>query len=76
ITVHNKVTGFIATKKKEQLLKDIETQIELGGEGLADHDKWMLEVDLESIESSSGERECYWLLAIQAARSQSNPSHR
>ncbi|KAL7522632.1 hypothetical protein ACHAWX_007313, partial [Stephanocyclus meneghinianus] len=53
ITVHNKVAGFIATKKKEQLLKDIETQIELGGEGLADHDKWMLEVDLELIESSS-----------------------
>jgi hypothetical protein len=73
ITVHDKVAGYVATKKKEQLLRDIETQIELGGEGLAEHDKWMLEVDLESIESSSGERECYWLLAIQAARSQSSP---
>ena len=69
VTIHDKVAGLAVTKRKEQLIHEIEMQIELGGEGLAEKDKWMLEIDLDSVEHSSGERECYWLLAIQTARS-------
>jgi hypothetical protein len=66
--MHDKISGLVATKGKEQLLQEIELQIERGGEGLAEHDKWMLEIDLNSLENSSGEQESYWLLAIQTAR--------
>ena len=31
VQVHNTVTGVLATKRKEELQKEIETQIELGG---------------------------------------------
>jgi hypothetical protein len=68
ITIHDSVSGMVATKEKEQLNKEIELQIERGGEGLAEEDRWMVEVNLDNIENSSGERESYWLLAIKAAR--------
>ena len=75
ITMHDKVSGLIVTKRKEQLIHEIEMQIELGGEGLEEKDKWMLEIDLDSVEFSSGEKECYWLLAIKTARSHYILSH-
>jgi hypothetical protein len=72
ITMHDKMAGLVATKGKEQLMQEIERQIELGGEGLAEQDKWMLEIDLQSLETSSGVHESYWLLAIQTARARFN----
>jgi len=66
--MHDSISGMVATKEKEQLIQEIELQIERGGEGLAEQDKWMLEIDLERLEYSSGERESYWLLAIKTAR--------
>ena len=36
-----------------------------GGEGLDGQDKWMLNVNLNNIEGSSGEHKRYWLLAIK-----------
>ena len=46
----------------------IERQIELGGEGLYEQGKYLLEINLEDLERSSGEDHYYWLLAVQAAR--------
>ena len=43
-------------------------QIELGGEGLDEQGKYLLEINLEDLERSSGEDHYYWLLAVQAAR--------
>jgi hypothetical protein len=74
ITMHDKIAGLVATKEKEQLIQEIEKQIELGGEGLAEQDKWMIEIDPLSLVASSGVRESYWLLAIQTARSRFNLS--
>jgi hypothetical protein len=68
LTIHDSISGLIATKGKESLLQEIETQIEQGGEGLSEHDLWMLDVNLRNLEETSGEREAYWLLAIQTAR--------
>jgi hypothetical protein len=68
ITIHDRISGLVATKGKEQLNKEIEQQIEQGGEGLAEEDRWMLEVNLGNIDKSSGEKESYWLLAIRTAR--------
>ena len=40
----------------------------MGGEELAEDDKYLLEINLEDMETTSGERQEYWLLAIHAAR--------
>jgi len=41
--------------------------MELGEAGLLEEDNWMLEVNLGDLESTSGEQEQYWLVAIKAA---------
>ncbi len=66
--VHDPVSGTIATAKKEELLVEIERQRELGDVGLLEEDKYLAEVNLEEMATSSGERQHYWLLAIQTAR--------
>jgi len=66
--VHDPVSGTIATAKKEELLVEIERQQELGDSGLLEEDKYLSEVNLEEMATSSGERQHYWLLAIQNAR--------
>ena len=47
---------------------EIELQQELGDEGLLSEDKFLSEVNLEDMETTSGERQEYWLLATKAAR--------
>jgi hypothetical protein len=75
ITMHDATSGMIVSKGKEQLLQEIETQIEQGGEGLKERDQWMLEVHLGDIEDSTGEEESYWLLAIRTAREKFRMAH-
>jgi hypothetical protein len=65
--VHNPVSGTIATGKKEELLLEIERQWDLGDAGLLDEDKYLAEVNLGDLETTSGERHHYWLLAIKTA---------
>ena len=47
---------------------EIERQRELGDAGLLEEDKYLAKVNLEEMATSSGERQHYWLLAIQTAR--------
>ena len=54
VVVHDIVDGLKAVKQKQELKSEIERQIELGGEGLDEQDKYLLEIN--------------WLLAIQSAR--------
>jgi hypothetical protein len=68
LMIHDGVSGVLATSRKEKLQEAIEHQLELGGDGLREEDKWMMEVNLGDLSDGTGERECYWLLAIQAAR--------
>ena len=68
VVVHDLVGGFEAVKRKQELQVEIERQVELGGEGLDEQDKYLLETNLEDLEQSSGEDQYYWLLAIQATR--------
>ena len=60
--------GVNATLRKEELQRLIEDQLELGGEGLEEADKYLLEINLEDLATTSGETQSYWLLAIRAAR--------
>jgi hypothetical protein len=65
--VHDLVLGTIVMAKKEELLREIERQQELGDTGLLEEDKYLAEVNLEGLETTSGERQHYWLLAIKTA---------
>ena len=68
VHVHYTVTGLHAMHIKDELQKEIEYQIKLGGEVLAKDDKYLLGINLEDMEITSRKRQEYWLLAIQAAR--------
>jgi len=46
----------------------IAEQQERGEDGLLEEDRWLLEVNLDDLETTSGETQAYWLLAIKAAR--------
>jgi hypothetical protein len=35
---------------------------------MEEEDRWLLEVTLDDLETTSGETQAYWLLAIKAAR--------
>ena len=48
--------------------RKIEEQMEMGSDGLLDEDLWMMEVNLRDLETTPGEQEEYWLVAIRAAR--------
>ncbi len=47
---------------------EIERQRDLGDAGLLEEDKYLAEVNLEEMATSSGEQQHYWLLAIQTTR--------
>ena len=46
----------------------IEDQLDKGSEGIDEQDRYLLDINLEDLETSSGEDQYYWLVAIQAAR--------
>ena len=47
---------------------EIEKQPELGTDSPEEGDKYLMEINLEDLEKTSGEKQQYWLLAIRAAR--------
>ena len=53
--VHDEACGVAAAQRKELLQLEIETQIELGEEGLDEQDQWLLGTGLSGLESSLGE---------------------
>ena len=68
IQVHDESCGMIRTQEKEQIQADIEEQMELGFDGFVAMDRSLASVSLEDLESSSGDQQEYWLLAVKAAR--------
>lgn len=60
--VHDTVAGIKATERKEEIQQYIEDQMEIGEEGLDEKDHFLLEINLNDLESSSGEDQHYWLL--------------
>ena len=47
---------------------EIERQQDLGSEGLLEENKFLADVRLEDLESTNGDRQEYWLLAIKSAQ--------
>ena len=68
VVVHDNISGVLATARKEELQVEIEEQRERGAVGLCAEDEYLLDINLEDLEGSSGESQQYWLLAIRAAR--------
>ena len=68
VHVHDTVTGTKVTERKERLQQFIKDQMELGEEGLDEKDHFLLEINLDDLETTSGEDQQYWLLQIVAAR--------
>ena len=66
--LHDPVFGTIVTSKKEELLLEIECQWDLGDVGLLEEDKYLVEVNLGDMETTSAECQHYWLLAIKTAQ--------
>jgi hypothetical protein len=66
--VHDRVQGTLPTQHKEDLQREIEYQQEQGFDELLEEDRYLAEVNLEDLENSPGERQEYWLVAMQAAR--------
>ena len=47
---------------------EIEKQQELGTDSLGEGYKYLMEINLEYLENTSGEKQQYWFLEIRAAR--------
>ena len=66
--IHDNVGGMLALERKEDLQVAIEEQQAMGLEGLAEEDKYLMEISLGDLETTSGDYQAYWLLAVKAAR--------
>jgi hypothetical protein len=66
--IHDRVPGTQATARKEEIQLAIEAHQEMGMEDLLEKNQYLAEVNLEDLESTSGERQEYWLIAIRAVR--------
>ena len=50
---------------------EIEKQQELCTDSLEEGDKYLMEINIDDLENTSGKKQQYWLLAIRAARESS-----
>jgi hypothetical protein len=64
VLVHDCTMGVLILAHKANLLKEIEHQLALGPEGLAEEDRLLLECNFDDLSSTTGERQGYWLLGI------------
>ena len=68
VLVHDRSTGTLLSAHKEELMKEIAYQLELGAEGLAEDNRFLLEYNFDELTTTNGEQQECWILAIQAAR--------
>lgn len=66
--VHDAVAGDLAVRSKAEIRSELEKQIGLGGDDLEEEDRYLLEINLDELDTSTGEDQAYWLVALRAAR--------
>ena len=67
VIVHDRTAGELVTQWKEEIRKALEDQLELGEEGLEEEeDRYLLDINLDNLDTTSGEDQTYWLLALEA----------
>ena len=52
------MSGLKAVKRKEEPQREIEHQLLLGGAGLDDQDKYLLEINVGDLDTALGEDQC------------------
>ena len=67
IMVHDQWAGQVNIQRKEHIAQEIEAQLE-NEDDLLPEDSYLLEINLGDMDNSSGDRQEYWLRAIQTAR--------
>jgi hypothetical protein len=65
---HDRTMGTLILQHKAEMIKEIEYQLDLGKESLAEEDRFLLECNFDNLSTTAGESQGYWLLAIRAAR--------
>lgn len=68
VQVHDAIGKDQAIRRKEEIRQAIQDQLDLGEEGLAEEDRYLLEINLDALDTSTGETQEYWLLALYVAR--------
>ena len=68
VHLHDKVSGEKAMRRKESIRAELEYQMSLGENGLAEEDQYLLELNLDDLDHSTGEDQAIWLLSLKAAR--------
>ena len=68
ITKHYRLKGTLLLARKEDLLKEIERQLDMGVDTIANEDRWMLEVDVDQLRNTSLSEKQYWIHAVEAAQ--------
>ena len=67
ITKHHKTKGTKVLAVQEDLMTEIERLLDTGAEGVAQEDRWMIEIDQEQIMSFTLEDKQFWINAVNAA---------
>jgi hypothetical protein len=68
VLVHDCMTCTLILVHKEELLKEVKDQLNIGPDGLDEQDRFLLECNFDDLATTAGVHQDYWLLAIQAAR--------
>eukprot|EP00956_Cyclotella_meneghiniana_P010988 scaffold15408_cov41-Cyclotella_meneghiniana.AAC.6 len=55
VHVHDRVSGEQAVHRKETIRVELEYQMSLGENGLAEEDRYLLELNLDDLDHSTGE---------------------
>jgi hypothetical protein len=59
---------MLISSHKGELLKEIDHQLSLHSDGLEEEDRFLLECNFDTLTTTTGEQQEYWLLAIQMAK--------
>ena len=68
VHVHDSILGKHALERKEKLRHALLDQLDLGDEEFDEQDKYLLEINLGDLDTSTGDDQEYWLLAILTAK--------
>ena len=53
--IHDNVSGMLALERREDLQIAIEEQQKMGLDGLSEEDRYLMEINLDDLETTSGE---------------------
>ena len=72
VLVHDRSTGTLVSAHKEELMKETGYQLELGAEGLAEDDKFLLKCNFDGLTATNGNQQEYWILDVTAPRARNH----